>query len=140
MRTRESGNALPPEKDRLASLTPKISRRRFASNAVAIAATSLSLAPSPLGSSYSNEQQVGSRPPEEANLGLTAEQVREADARLANAIRDFGDRLSDEQRQRLRRILLYNEKMLVSIRSFHLENGDPPASVLKYVEDGSGAR
>jgi hypothetical protein len=140
MRTRESGNASPPEKDRFASPSPKISRRRFARNAVAIAATSLSPAPSPLRSSYSNEQQAESRPPEKANLGLTAEQAGEADARFANAMRDFGDRLSDEQRQRLRRILLYNEKMLVSIRSFHLENGDPPASVLRYFEDGSGAR
>ena len=61
------------------------------------------------------------------------------DAKLANAIRQFGDRLSDEQRQRLRRILSYNEKMLASIRAFRLENSDPPATVLKYFKDGAGA-
>jgi hypothetical protein len=31
----------------------------------------------------------------------------------------------------LRRILTYNERMLASVRSFPLENGDPPASVLR---------
>jgi hypothetical protein len=131
----ERSSSPEPEKGRSATFLPKISRRSFARNAAAIAATSLSRAPSLLGSSASDQQQAGSKPPEGANLGLTAEGVREADARFANAIRDFGDRLSDEQRQRLRRILLYNEKMLVSIRRFQLENGDPPASVLRYVDD-----
>jgi hypothetical protein len=140
MSTSESQHALSPEKDQSTTSLPKISRRKFARNAAAIAATSLSSAPGLLASSYDlREQQAASKPQEAANLGLTAEQVREAETRLANAIRDFGGRLSDEQRQRLRRILLYNEKMLVSIRAFHLENGDPPASVLQYFDD-RGAR
>jgi len=61
------------------------------------------------------------------------------EARLAGALRDFGSHMSDEKRQRLRRILVYNEKMLASIRTFHLENGDSPATVLKNV-DGRSAR
>ena len=55
----------------------------------------------------------------------------EVDAKLANIIRKHGNRLSDEQRKRLRRILSYNETMLASVRMFRLQNDDPPASVLK---------
>jgi hypothetical protein len=62
---------------------------------------------------------------------LTWEQTEEVDAKLANIVRKYGSRLSDEQRGHLRRILSYNEKMLASIRAFPLQNGDPRASVLK---------
>ncbi|HXJ96428.1 MAG TPA: hypothetical protein VMT20_26620 [Terriglobia bacterium] len=108
----------------------KISRRRFSFDAAAIAATSLSSATGALGA-CGGDQNKGSSPENAANLGLTAEQAREVDAKLSNVTRDFGDRLSDEQRQRLRRILVHNEKMLASIRAFHVDNGDPPASVLR---------
>jgi len=63
--------------------------------------------------------------------GLTPSQEREVEARLANIVRKYGDRLSEDQRQHLRRILAYNEKLLASIRKFPLQNGDPPASILK---------
>jgi hypothetical protein len=93
-----------------------------------------------LGAGYEFQEQPPASVPEgTANLGLSPEQLREAEARLASAIRDFGERLSDDQRGRLRRILLYNEKMLGSIRGFQLGNGDPPASVLKNFESGGGA-
>jgi len=121
-------------------LLTRISRRRFHFEAAAIAAASFSPAPGLFGASPdSRAQPTESQSQEAANFGLTAEQVRGAEAKLASAKRDFGDRLSDEQSQRLRRILLYNEKMMASIRAFHLENGDPPASVLKYFEDSRRA-
>lgn len=118
-------------------LVAKISRRRFNFEAAAIAATSLSSGAGALGAS-SHQEKPGSSPENVANLGLTAKQDREVDIKFSNAIREFGDRLSNEQRQRLRRILAYNEKMLASIRAFHVQNGDPPASVLKNFEDRSG--
>ena len=114
-------------------LLPKFSRRRFASRAAAIAAASFSSASGLLGASYElQERPTETKTQEGDNLGLTAEQARAAEAKLADALREFGDRLSDEQRRRLRRILVYNEKMLASVRAFHLENGDPPSSVLKF--------
>jgi hypothetical protein len=66
------------------------------------------------------------------NTDLTPEQTKEVEAKLANIVRKYGSRLSDEQRGHLRRIVSYNEKMLASIRGFPLQNGDPPASVLKF--------
>jgi len=115
---------------------PRISRRRFAGKAAAVAATPLSLVSRLLGASCGSTETTAGQSQQETALDLTADQVRDADAKLANAIRQFGDRLSEEQRGRLRRILLYNEKMLASIRTFHVENGDAPASVLIYFDDG----
>ena len=62
---------------------------------------------------------------------LTAEQSRDVDAKLANIIRKYGERLSEEQRKHLRKILAYNEIMLAPIRAFLLQNGDPPVTALK---------
>jgi hypothetical protein len=66
-----------------------------------------------------------------AKLGITPVQAAEVDAKLANIIRKFGSRLSYDQRQHLRRILAYNERMLAGVRAFAVQNGDPPASVLR---------
>jgi hypothetical protein len=112
----------------------KISRRRFNFEAAALAATSLSSAAGALGEGLGTQVE---RAQEATDLGLTAEQAREVDARFSNVIKHYGERLSDEQRQRIRRILVYNEKMLASICAFHVENGDPPASVPKNFDDRS---
>ena len=66
-----------------------------------------------------------------AALKLTAEQSRDVEAKLANITRKDGERLSDEQRKHLRRILAYNETMLAPIRAYALQNGDAPVTVLK---------
>jgi hypothetical protein len=108
----------------IATPTSTISRRDFgrrASIAVAISLSSSSL----LGCNTASVHE--SKP----GGGLTPDQAQEVEARLANVLGKYGNRLSEEQRRRLRRILTYNERMLVSIRTFPLENGDPPASVLK---------
>jgi len=110
----------------------RISRRDFGRHAAVAAA--LALSPGMvLGSPPSSPQESKAKPetPDSGLTGLTAEQSQEVEARLTNIIRKYGNRLSIAQRDHLRRILAYNEKMLVSIRAFPLQNGDPPASVLK---------
>lgn len=68
---------------------------------------------------------------QETGVKLTPEQRRDVEAKLADIIRKYGERLSEEQRKHLRRILAYNETMLAPIRSFALQNGAPPVTVLK---------
>jgi hypothetical protein len=70
-------------------------------------------------------------PQQQAGEALSAADSAEVEARYNNAIRQYGDRLSDEQRQRMRRILTTNERMMAHIREFPLDNGDTPATVLK---------
>jgi hypothetical protein len=114
------------------SLATPISRRDFGRRAGIVAAIAVSSS-SLLGCNTASvpEAQPGAKTPDQAGGGLTPDQAQEVEARLANVIRKYGSRLSEQQRQHLRRILTYNERMLVSIRTFPLQNGDPPASVLK---------
>ena len=110
----------------------RISRRRFGRQAAIAAALSISPAKL-LGTTQDSSQEtiaVANRQEHSAGGGAT-EQIPEVEAKLANIVRKFGDRLSTQQRDHLRRILAYNEKMLASVKTFSLQNGDPPASVLK---------
>jgi hypothetical protein len=67
---------------------------------------------------------------------LTPLQMQEVEAWLKETVRRYGDRLSDEQRSRIRRILVQNQRMLAAIRNFPVDNGDAPATTLKLrVED-----
>jgi hypothetical protein len=101
---------------------PMLSRRRFAQHAAMLAACSLR------GAQLLAEPR--NRYPPSEDQDLCSGQTEEVEAKLANIVRKYGSRLSEEQRNHLRHILTYNEKMLASVRSFPLQNGDPPASVL----------
>lgn len=110
----------------------RISRRDFGRHAAVVAALALSPgalvgSPQDLDRNHNSEAKL----PNNRGDSLTPEQSQEVEAKLTNIIRKYGTRLSDDQRAHLRRILTSNEKMLVSVRSFSLQNGDPPASVLK---------
>jgi len=109
----------------------QISRRRFGQYAAVGAALSFS-PPQFLVASH------GSHRERRDDVDLTPEQTREVDAKLANILRKYRSRLSDEQCRHLRRILSYNEKMLSSVRAFPLQNGDPPAGVLRISLLGEG--
>jgi hypothetical protein len=117
---------------RCATLASPISRRDFGWRAAMAAAMTLSPA-TLLGSNPNSNQESksGDKNPDKSSGGLTPEQSQEVEDRLDNIVRKYGNRLSGEQRQHLRRILTYNERMLASIRTFSPRNGDPPASVLK---------
>jgi hypothetical protein len=110
-----------------------ISRRRFSQQAAVAAAAVLSPA-----SSFAVIHDCNGHSASPTTSDLSPEQSQEVEARLANIIRKYGDRLSQEQRSHLRRILTYNQRMLASVRAFPLQNGDSPASVLKVslVEEG----
>ena len=59
----------------------------------------------------------------------------EVESRFQRILQKYGDRLSNEQKTRLRKIIASNEKMMEPIRNFPLENGQPTASVLKFSPD-----
>jgi len=59
----------------------------------------------------------------------------EVEARFQRVILQYGERLSDEEKTRIRKILAYNERLLQPIRSFPLENGQSPATGLKLYPD-----
>jgi hypothetical protein len=136
-----SDNSGAPIKDadRAETKSARISRREFGLDAAigAAAAAALSLSPPSLLAARRDPDNISPAIPtgEQETAGakptLTPEQSREVDAKLANITRKYGERLSEEQRKHLRRILAYNETMLAPIRAFALQNGDPPVTVLK---------
>jgi len=105
----------------------RLSRRSFARGAVtgtlAIAAAKPVILPD------EPQQQA-------EDTGLSPGQTQEIEARLNEVVRRYGDRLSEEQRQRVRHILEQNARMLAPIREFEVKNGDTPATTLKlHVEE-----
>ena len=141
MSNSSSDNSGAPIKDanRAETKSARISRREFGLDAAigAAAAAALSLSPPSLLAARRDPDNIspaiptGEQETAGANPTLTPEQSRDVDAKLANITRKYGERLSEEQRKHLRRILAYNETMLAPIRAFALQNGDPPVTVLK---------
>ena len=141
MSNSSSDNSGAPIKDanRAETKSARISRREFGLDAAigAAAAAALSLSPPSLLAARRDPDNISPAIPtgEQETAGakptLTSEQSREVDAKLANITRKYGERLSEEQRKHLRRILAYDETMLAPIRAFALQNGDPPVTVLK---------
>jgi len=71
--------------------------------------------------------------------GLSQSEQKEVESRYQNVIRLWGDRLSAEQRERVHRVLVANARMMQPMRAFQLENGDPPAEVLRVTNDPGSA-
>ncbi|HTU32820.1 MAG TPA: hypothetical protein VMF66_03360 [Candidatus Acidoferrum sp.] len=121
----------PPKSDWSKAPREAISRRQFGRKAaVAAAATFTVPALLQAGATSPEAVRLQEKKPEPLE-GLTPEQTAEVDARLANILRRYGSRFNDDQKARLRRILAQNERMMGPVRAFSLENGDPPASVLR---------
>jgi len=107
----------------------QVSRRRFGKDLAIATAFSFSRAglfSTPRSSLQATNAETQGRDADDGSV-----QNAEVEAKLANIVRKYGSRLSQEERLHLRKILVYNEKMLASVRAFSLENGDSPASVFK---------
>ena len=92
----------------------QVSRRKLmAGTAAALTATAVR--------AQENDSGTGLPPPDQAAV----------DAKYANLIRKYGDRLSAAQRTRAREILVRHQRMLMRVRDFALENGDAPATGLR---------
>jgi hypothetical protein len=120
----------------------KISRRRFARQAAAAAAAAslvpagllvlpAEAAPAPVAAAIPPTSTANAIAQRNAKSDLTPEQLAEVEARLANIVRKYGDRLTEEQRQHLRRNLTYHQTLLAPVRAFPLDQGDSPAFTLK---------
>jgi hypothetical protein len=59
----------------------------------------------------------------------------EVDAKFANVVRKYGDRLTDDQKTRIRGVLGRHQRMLARIRAFPVDNGDAPATTLRLIPE-----
>ncbi len=115
-----------------------MSRRQFGrrvAGALGAAATAPVLLPA-----VSAGVSVPQNPDSASKYKLSDEQVREVERKLAKIVVQYGSRLSQAQRERLRRVLAYNERLLAGIGAFPLDNGDPPVNVLRLVGESAHDR
>jgi hypothetical protein len=112
----------------------RISRREFGRRAALGGAAALV----PAGLAKTVQEKPASAPEKSAQASaadeddLSAAARAEIEARYQNVIRKWGDRLDDEQKRRVRQILIENQRMLEPIRAFPLGNSDPPGPVLRF--------
>lgn len=117
-----------------------ISRRDFSIRLAGIAGIAVSAGHEPLleaqESAAKPAASTASSPPA-VEAGLSQSEQAEVESRYQNLIRVWGERLSDEQHERVHRVLVANARMMQPMRAFQLENGDPPAEVLRVTTDSS---
>jgi hypothetical protein len=62
---------------------------------------------------------------------LSASAQAEVEMKVASIFRKYGDRLNDEQKADIRRIMAESQEGLEKMRAFKLENGDQPADTFR---------
>jgi hypothetical protein len=102
----------------------RMSRRAFSGIVAMVAATAAipnrSLAGTPPGSASGLEQAPAS-----------AAQTAEADAQVQFILAKYGDRLSDEQKADIKRLVVAARKTSDEMHAFHLDNSDEPAMIYR---------
>ena len=118
-----------------------IGRRQFALGAAAAATTLVLPGTAAFGSSLPGDPLAqtavtgGDSSPEAktraAMAKLSASAQAEVEMKVASIFRKYGDRLSDEQKADIRRIMAESQEGLEKMRAFKLENGDQPADAFR---------
>ena len=118
-----------------------LGRRQFALGAAAAATTALISKGSALpvdafvqtaaGSGASLDPQSLEAKTKVAMAKLSAYAQAEVEMKVASIFRKYGDRLSDEQKADIRRIMAESQEGLEKMRAFKLENGDQPADAFR---------
>ena len=130
---------------------PKLSmtRRNFATGAAVTAAAAL-ISPADVLAQSSTQSQT-QQPPKadtplakkaEAALAKLGKQSRaDVEMKVSEIFRKYGDRLSEEQKTDILRIMAEGQPPLDTMRAYLLQNGDQPATVLQlYREAKTEAR
>src|SRR6478609_1601635 len=112
-----------------------IGRRRFALGAAAAATTALLPGNILPGEPLAQTAPVAEKSLEEktraAMAKLSASAQAEVEMKVASIFRKYGDRLSDEQKADIHRIMAESQEGLEKMRAFKLENGDQPADAFR---------
>ena len=106
-----------------------LGRRQFALGAAAAATSALlpgDLLAQAAGADKSFEEKT-----RVAMAKLSASAQAEVEMKVASIFRKYGDRLNDEQKADIRRIMAESQDGLEKMRAFKLENGDQPADAFR---------
>ncbi|HTQ87276.1 MAG TPA: hypothetical protein VMI93_13755 [Candidatus Solibacter sp.] len=112
-----------------------LSRREFARGATVAAAAMAALPPGVLGAAALAtpcEAEAAALPPQAAGEAskLSAAAMAEVEAKIAEIMRRYGDRLDEAQKRDIRRLVREGQAPLEALRAFPLDNSDEPATIL----------
>jgi hypothetical protein len=113
-----------------------LGRRQFTLGAAAAATTALLHPAGALAQEQTQTQSQASiseldKKSRDAMAKLAPPARAEVEMKVASIFRKYGDRLSDEQKADIRRIMAETQDGLEKLRSFALENGDQPADAFR---------
>lgn len=113
-----------------------LGRRQFALGAAAVATNALipkgnGLTMDVLGQATAPDPQSLEAKTKAAMAKLSASAQAEVEMKVASIFRKYGDRLSDEQKTDIRRIMAESQEGLEKMRAFKVENGDQPADAFR---------
>jgi hypothetical protein len=108
-----------------------LGRRQFALGAAAAATTALVRPGDLLAQTGAGTVQSLDEKTRAAMAKLTASAQAEVEMKVASIFRKYGDRLSNEQKADIRRIMAESQKGLEEMRAFKLDNGDQPADAFR---------
>jgi hypothetical protein len=107
-----------------------VGRRQFTLGAAAAAATALVRPADALAQAAAGVSELDAKT-RAALARLTPPARAEVEMKVANIFRKYGDRLNDEQRADIRRIMAESQEGLEKMRAFPLENGNQPADAFR---------
>jgi len=112
---------------------PKFSldRRQFALGAAAAATAALIHPGEALAQTASGSITELDKKTRDAMAKLSPAARAEVEAKVTNIFRKYGERLNEEQRADIRRIMAESQEGLEKMRAFALENGDQPADAFR---------
>jgi len=117
-----------------------LGRRQFALGAAAAATSALALpGKAVLGKALHDDLLAQAAPSDKsleektrvAMAKLSASAQAEVEMKVASIFRKYGDRLNDEQKTDIRRIMAESQDGLEKMRAFKLENSDQPADAFR---------
>jgi len=114
-----------------------LGRRQFALGAAAAATSALALPGKAvlrhdlLPQTAAMDVQSLDKKTRAAMAKLSASAQAEVEMKVASIFRKYGDRLNDEQKADIRRIMAESQEGLEKMRAFKLENGDQPADTFR---------
>ena len=126
-----------------------LGRRQFALGVAAAATTALIPKGNALPIDVLAQPAVGTNPPPEAQsleqktraamAKLSASAQAEVEMKVASIFRKYGERLSEEQKADIRRIMAESQEGLEKMRAFKLENSDQPADAFRAYRSGTNS-
>lgn len=119
---------------------PKFSlgRRQFALGAATVAATALISPGQAIAQAEALTQSDPAKPAatldqqtQAAMAKLSPQAQAEVEMKVTEIFRKYGDRLSDEQKADIRKVMAETQEGLEKMRAFVLDNGDQPADAFR---------